>query len=133
MKQILSRKSPYHACTLDSQIIRKLIGKKTPAQRDEVAASDTVDVINDDMWKLMDSCWPFEPEVRPSCEEICQQLGLGGLSNVEFEDEAQAQYLQVIAGKNSDFKIDMAKVGEILSAVRHLAISTNSGLLTFGA
>ncbi len=101
--------------------------RKLPAQRDEIMDSDTPDVIEDDMWELMNSCWSFEPKERPSCQQIYQQLGLEGLANTESENEAQARFvqesrnIQLIVGKNSDLKIDMVKVGEILAEVSHIA------------
>ncbi len=133
MKQILSRMLPFRKCGTEGQIVYNLINVKPPAHRDEVADSDTPDVVDNDMWELMNSCWSFKPQARPLCDQICQRLGLGGLSNTEPEDEAQAQYLQAVVGKNSDFKIDMVKVSEILAEVGHLVTSTNFVFLTFGA
>lgn len=92
-----------------------------PAQRDEVLAS-TLGAV-DGLWDLMNSCWSFEPKERPSCKQICQQLEQEGLVCTVTEDEAQARfvqesrYVQLIVGKNSDAKIDMVKVGEILAKV----------------
>ena len=137
--QILSGKTPFHECHTDFQIIYKLtVAGVPPAQRDEVLSPHTSDTVGDVMWNLISSCWSFKPEERPSCKEICQQLEREGLLSSETEDEAQTRFvqesrhLQFIVGKDSDTKIDMVKVGEILAAVRLLVTLTQTTSLNIG-
>ncbi len=108
----------------------KLAGHELPARRDGVinSSTSTSDVADDDMWELMSSCWSFEPTDRPSCEKICQKLGLEDPVNAKSEDEDQARFvderrqLQLIVGQNSDATVNTVKVNEILAEVRHLIL-----------
>lgn len=110
---------PFHECSSDAQIIRKLIKGILPTRPDSGADSRQID---DNMWELMKRCWTHEPENRPKCKEILQKLELCGLSRQETSEVPdQTLYDSLDFQKemrgNEDIAIDLVKVEQILNEV----------------
>ncbi|KAF5362567.1 hypothetical protein D9756_002378 [Leucocoprinus leucothites] len=68
--EILTRLLPFHECSMNIQIMRKLFDGKLPAKQDDPAIKDPLDKVDREMWDLMVRCWLAEPSQRPTCEQI---------------------------------------------------------------
>jgi hypothetical protein len=65
--QVYTGLQPFHECSNDLQIMRKLDKSEKPAQLDDVTIMDQIGA---DMRELMDRCWITEPARRPTCQQI---------------------------------------------------------------
>lgn len=118
--QVLTRLLPFHECSTDVQIVRKLIRGDLPA-RPGNATLDPVDIIDDEMWKLINQCWLFEAADRPSCQDIIQRLearpSVGKRPDGQDYFSREIQQFQYAMGKDSSAMIDLDQVQEILEEV----------------
>ncbi|KAJ3570724.1 hypothetical protein NP233_g4216 [Leucocoprinus birnbaumii] len=83
--EILTGKLPYHGLS-DAQIIRRLDRGILPdrPQLSQVGEAESI------VWKIIDRVWVMDPEQRPRCQEILQELEWAGLSR-PLEDISQQE------------------------------------------
>ncbi|KAF7771752.1 hypothetical protein Agabi119p4_6063 [Agaricus bisporus var. burnettii] len=66
--EIFTRKLPFYHCASDTRLLSvRSIPKAIPHRPTD---ESEVDIISDDMWKLMEKCWDNEPCSRPNCHDI---------------------------------------------------------------
>lgn len=90
-----------------------------PGSRDEDPPTDPRDMIDDEMWKLMDQCWSQDPSARPTARQIIQELEWQGVSQRDNEDK-HTTVPETITGVNT-VNIDLNEVQGILDEVSSLA------------
>ncbi|KAF5362283.1 hypothetical protein D9756_002380 [Leucocoprinus leucothites] len=68
--EILTRLLPFRECTMNVQVLRKLLEGKLPALQDDRGINGSLDKVDQEMWTLMVQCWLAEPEQRPTCQRV---------------------------------------------------------------
>ncbi|QRV91205.1 Rap guanine nucleotide exchange factor [Ceratobasidium sp. AG-Ba] len=62
--EVLTGQSPYRECRVDGQAIAKILERKLP-ERPERTDEIFRRGLSDDMWRLMNNCWAWDPTARP--------------------------------------------------------------------
>lgn len=117
--QVFARKNPFYQYTNEYKILVALI------KHHEIpilpATDDPLDTIDDRMWGLMTKCWDYEPENRPSCEDIQRFIAGLRVPNDRFVSptptggNSQAFWKSVKA--KSETTINYAHISQILLRV----------------
>ena len=66
--QIYTEKEPFQHLKSDGQVINAICNGVKPTR------PDPRQLIHDEMWNLLDSCWAFEPMARPTMKDISARL-----------------------------------------------------------
>src|SRR5882757_8789106 len=73
----MTRRLPYHEIVNDHSVIPKISRGELPIRpRSQSDPFPTLDTIDEEIWRLLKLCWNFDPERRPSCQQIMGHLGL---------------------------------------------------------
>lgn len=86
-----------------------------PASRNTEPAEDPRDSIDDEMWELMNQCWSHEPEARPTCQQILEELERQGVGRLE--DEARDTTIPETLAGIGTARVDLNQVQDILDEV----------------
>ncbi|KXN87401.1 hypothetical protein AN958_08832 [Leucoagaricus sp. SymC.cos] len=119
--EVLTRQVPFQSTATDVQVIRKLLVGEKPARAEGYRPTSPSDVIDDGFWGLMERCWMLEPDGRPSCQQLLQELeksfsiGIHILGNLQrwVEDSEFRQR----AGDTFVASIDLDQVHRVLRAL----------------
>ena len=65
--QVFTSKVPFHECTRDITVIRKVMSGERPAR-------PSGHEISDDIWKIMKRCWRKDPSTRVSVSDVLDGL-----------------------------------------------------------
>ncbi|KAG8910649.1 hypothetical protein FRC02_007081 [Tulasnella sp. 418] len=68
--QIIAGKTPYEGITHCCKLIMKITGGVLPMDVQQYAASPE----ECKLWKIIEQCWKFEPESRPSADILCAEI-----------------------------------------------------------
>ena len=77
--QVFTNKVPFHECTRDVTVIRKVMSGERPARPNGPEAVGLSDAI----WRVMKRCWRKDPSTRASVQDV-----LDGLLSANTEDGA---------------------------------------------
>ncbi|EKM78812.1 hypothetical protein AGABI1DRAFT_41025 [Agaricus bisporus var. burnettii JB137-S8] len=66
--EIFTRKIPFHHCASDARLFSVRLDSKAIPHRP--TDESEVDIVSDDMWRLMKKCWDSEPCSRPNCNDV---------------------------------------------------------------
>lgn len=116
--QVLTRLLPFQECSSDIQIVRKLLRGDLPGQPTG-AKIDSIDEVDQKMWRLMKRCWSTEVNMRPTCREILQDIESDAsiwqfryaLPKSLIQESRQFQHAM---RKSSGIPINLNQVGQIL-------------------
>ncbi|QRV76372.1 RasGEF domain protein [Ceratobasidium sp. AG-Ba] len=73
--EVLTGQSPYLQCRVDGQVIAKLLDRKLPdrpEQTDDILQRG----LSDDMWRVMNNCWAWNPAERPHIRTLADDVNL---------------------------------------------------------
>jgi serine/threonine protein kinase len=71
--ELMTGKHPYEECKRDAQVIRNIIVFSSFPTRPKNVAAD--EWLSDDLWELMQECWPRDASARPSMSEVSRRIG----------------------------------------------------------
>lgn len=118
--QVLTGSLPFGK-TPDTQIFLKLSKGERPAKPDPTPDTDSTEAA---IWELIDYCWALEPEERPTCSEMAQELKKRGITREQgdsTDDSAQRrQDFQNAMRKNEEVPLDLGRVEQILEVSKSL-------------
>lgn len=72
LPQIISDSIPYHSHTQVLTVMLK-IQRGPPRRKDHVKFEDYA-YRPDEMWELLERCWAYDPEERPTMDEVVARL-----------------------------------------------------------
>ncbi|KAF9445479.1 kinase-like protein [Macrolepiota fuliginosa MF-IS2] len=75
--EVLSRRPPFYQCRADFHVMRALVSKEIPL-RPGPGHSDW-DEIGGGMWALMETCWSYAPEARPTLRDFSGRFSRLGI------------------------------------------------------
>ena len=96
---MFTSKVPFHECTRDVTVIRKVMSGERPARPNGPEAVGLSDAI----WRVMKRCWRKDPSTRVSVQDVLDELLI---ANTEDEGEKFK-----ISGLASGFKELVSKRG----------------------
>ncbi|KAF9449503.1 kinase-like protein [Macrolepiota fuliginosa MF-IS2] len=70
--EVLSRRPPFYQCRADVHVMRALDNKEIPLRPGP--GHEDWDEIGDEMWALMETCWSYAPEARPTLQDISNRF-----------------------------------------------------------
>ncbi|EUC59427.1 tyrosine kinase catalytic domain protein [Rhizoctonia solani AG-3 Rhs1AP] len=71
--ELITGRLPYYETKDPKVVIDKVISKKLPARVD-YTEFETHSLKPDDMWRLLESCWTYMPEDRPTIDKVIEKL-----------------------------------------------------------
>jgi hypothetical protein len=118
----MTRLLPYHETTSELSVIAKINNRvlptRPPSASDESSLLDTID---NETWHLLQVCWNFSPDNRPTCQQIMGFLQLVGLTPHQLHDPDSSNHIVEFRSAmrvQADGSINLAKVGRIFNEVK---------------
>ncbi|KAF9442292.1 kinase-like protein [Macrolepiota fuliginosa MF-IS2] len=115
--EILTGLVPFHECRTDLQILRKMSRGGLPADLDSAVDLDEFDRPMKDLIHL---CWTEDPDGRPTCQKIIEELDEQEPSEEDggddFRDQSarSRQHFQDMMREDHDIQINLARIEELL-------------------
>jgi hypothetical protein len=117
----MTRLLPYHETTSELSVIAKINKRVLPTRPPPASdVSSLLDTIDNDTWHLLQLCWSFNPEYRPTCQQIMGFLKLVGLTPHQLHDPDGSNPIAEFRSAmriQADGPINLAKVGRIFNEV----------------
>lgn len=130
--EIFTRKLPFHQYSNEFRILTAIVKSREIPLR-PMSDNDSLDLINDHIWALMQRCWNYDPWDRPSCPDIkaffAEFEGLHERLPIEHARTAGSDgtsFWKAVKAK-SDPQVDYTQTVQILLRLRRIG-STNSSL-----
>lgn len=118
VEKVLTSKAPFYQYAAN-QVVAALVRKEIPL-RPECDPWIRCGNISDQLWELLEKCWDYIPENRPSCQEIRDCITIMGFRDTRSATTANTETnpapWEDMAG-GSGVKIDYGRVQEILRHV----------------
>ncbi|KAF9454229.1 kinase-like protein, partial [Macrolepiota fuliginosa MF-IS2] len=103
--EILSKQIVFYQYERDFKVLRALAKREIPI-RPEPSDDNHID---DRMWDLLTTCWDYQPDRRPNCEEIQRRI-----ADLGYPDDRPAGPAQYLNDSVADTNVDYERVREIL-------------------
>ncbi|KXN84356.1 Serine/threonine-protein kinase HT1 [Leucoagaricus sp. SymC.cos] len=116
--QISTRLAPFHEYSTDVAVIRRIVDGGLPRRPTANSGTSQLDLIEDELWHLMQRCWSHSPERRLTCNQIMTLLGLEAHRPTDTRRfNERVEFRNAMRNKEHN-PIDLAKVDGIFKEVK---------------